>query len=178
MASRMALLLCLSLSLSLGSVGCARTTFKDSVADQHGAAEEDSEMDFWDGLVERSAVTNNDALSALVISFSEGAPDFAGRVAVARKRGWLALNEDLAANESARVGLIARAVCIEAGIKGGLTMRVLGPRERYAVRELNYMGWLPDMSRHQSISGAKLIALLGSVEDHLAEAPDKPKENM
>ena len=89
MASRLTLLLCLSLC-----VACARTTFKDSVADQYGAADETSEMDFWDGLVAKPAVTNNDALHALVVSFgegdaAEGTSNWNSRVDVARQRGWL-----------------------------------------------------------------------------------------
>ena len=76
------------------------------------------------------------------------------------------------------MGWIARAICLETGIQGGAPMRVVGPRERYAVKELNYMGWLPDMSKEQALSGAQLIALLGHAEDHETGGPDEPRVDM
>jgi hypothetical protein len=147
------------------------------VADEHGGTGEFAEMDFWDGLATARAVSNHDALHALLLSFAaptEGG--FAARLAEAKKRGWV--EEDLVANETAKVGWIARAVCIEAGIKGGLTMRVAGPAPRYAVRELNYREWLPNMSPDQAISGMQLISLLSSVEDERKGGPDVPREDL
>jgi len=125
-------------------------------------------------------VSNHDALHALLLSFGgkDRPKDFAGRLKAARKRGWIREGENLPPNETARVGWIARAICMEAGVEGGVTMRVVGPTERYAVRELNYMGWLPGMSGQQSISGGQLLAVLGSAEDYRAGRADKPKEDL
>ena len=47
-------------------------------------------------------------------------------------------------------------------------MRVFGPRERYAVHELNYRRWLANMTPYQAISGIQLVALLSAAEDHTA----------
>ena len=171
MASRLALLLLLA--------ACARTKVEVAAVEQHGAKDEFAEMDFWDEVAKQDAICNSDAVHALMLSFDVKDPgDYGARLAECRKRGWIRENDELPANETARVGWIAKAVCIEAGIKGGLTMRVLGPRERYAVHELNYRGWLPEMSTRQTLSGAKLIALLGSAEDHLADTKDTPKEDL
>jgi hypothetical protein len=57
-------------------------------------------------------------------------------------------------------------------------MRVFGPVERYAVKELNFKGWLRDMTPGQSISGAELIAVLSKAEDHKKGASTSPKEDM
>ena len=165
------------LLLALGAA-CARTVLDGSVVDEHGGADEFAEMDFWDALASAPAVSNNDALHALLLAFGKAPPNYGARVAAGRKRRWIATNEDLPRNETARVGWIARAICIETGIQGGATMRVVGPRERYAVKELNYMGWLPDMSKEQALSGAQLIALLGHAEDHETGGPDEPREDM
>lgn len=168
MASRLLLLLALL-------AACGRTTMQASVVDAHGERDEFAEMDFWDGLAETRAVTNHDALHALMLSFElPGADNFAARLAAAKERRWIA--KDLAANETARVGWIAKAVCLEAGIQGGLTMRLLGARERYALKELNHRGWLPNMSTNQAISGLQLITLLTKVEDAQAGGPDLPRE--
>ena len=141
---------------------CARTTLSGSVSDTHGSAE--AEMDFWDGLEGVRAISNKDAMHALFLTFGGKAGDFAGRIEEARQRRWLD-DDALPPNETAQVGWIATAVCIETPIKGGLTMR-LGGRDRWAVNELNYLEWLNDMSANQAISGLQLIALLSTVEDH------------
>jgi len=148
------------------------------VAEQHKGTDEFAEMNFWDGLAEVRAVSNNDALHALLISFGQSQGTFGARLAAARKRGWIAKDRELPANTTAEVGWIAKAVCIEAKIKGGLTMRVFGPKERYAVRELNHLGWLPNMSRTQAISGLKLIGLLSEAEDYIGQTPDRASEDM
>ena len=57
-------------------------------------------------------------------------------------------------------------------------MHLIGPDERYAVHELNYMGWLPKMSVNQAMSGMQLIALLGAIEDAEQGGPDKPREDL
>jgi hypothetical protein len=58
-------------------------------------------------------------------------------------------------------------------------MRVFGPVERYAVKELNHMAWLPDMTAAQSISGAQLIAVLSKAEDRRrGREGGGPKEDM
>jgi len=172
MASRLAPLLCLL------ALACQRTMLQSSLSDTAGN-DEFAEMDFWDGLAGMRAVSNHDALHAMLISFGgDEASDYAGRLAAAKQRGWLSSGDNPPANETARVGWVARAACIEAGIKGGLTMRVLGPHERYAVRELNYRGWLKNMSRNQALSGMQLIALLSAVEDAGEDRPDKPREDL
>lgn len=174
MASRLAPLL----FLFLLAVACQRTMLKSSLVDA-GGNDEFAEMDFWDGLAEARVVSNHDALHAMLLSFGgDKADDYAGRLAAAKKRKWIAEDDTPPANETARIGWVARAACIEAGIKGGLTMHLIGPDERYAVHELNYMGWLPKMSVNQAISGMQLIALLGAIEDAEQGGPDKPREDL
>jgi hypothetical protein len=163
--------------LGLLLAGCARTSLQASVADKHGGPGEMAEMDFWDGLAVEPAVSNRDVLHALLLSFGGADKTYALELAAAKRRGWT--DEDLPANETARVGLVARAVCLQADLKGGLTMRVFGPAGRYAVKELNHRKWLPDMTSGQSISGAQLIAVLSRAEEHLrGTATRGPKEDL
>lgn len=165
--------------LALLVAGCARTTLQSSVADKSGGAKPMEEMDFWDGLAAQAAVTNRDAMHALLLSFGGVGGDYAQELKAGRDRGWVPADREMKANETAAVGWIARAVCKEAKIKGGLTMHVFGPAERYAVKELNYMGWLPDMSPTHTISGAQLLAVLSRAEDRIKGTEKKgPKEDM
>lgn len=167
----------------LVAAACGRTTLQSSVADRHGGAKPTEEMDFWDGLAVTPAVSNRDAIHALMLSFGQRArgesADWETELKNAEQRGWIGADEAIKANETARVGMIARIVCSESDIRGGATMRVFGPVERYAVKELNHMGWLPDMTPGQSISGAQLIAVLSKAEDHRKGQKDTgPKEDM
>ena len=143
--------------------------FESSVVDAMPADE--AELDFWEGVEARRIVTVNDVLHALFL-LADGSDSFVAyeqRVAEAKRRKWLAAGADPDANESATVGLVAMAACQILDVKGGLTMRVLGPSPRYCTRELVFLGILPPRTEHQSLSGLELIDVVGRVEDRLGE---------
>jgi hypothetical protein len=175
MASRAAFLALLLVA------ACARSTLQSSIADTHGGTKPTEEMDFWDGVAVAPAVSNRDVIHALLLSYGKQAQgassDWATELKAARQRDWVSA-DDLHPSETARVGLVARVVCIEAGIKGGATMRLLGPTERYAVKELNYMGWLNDMTTGQTLSGAQLIAILSKAEERIVAKADPGPEGL
>ena len=152
------------LLLALLATGCTRTTLQASAVDEHGARDEFVEMDFWDSIAEQRAVSNHDAIHALLLTFAtKDYKDYKARLAAAKQRGWIKQDKQPTPNETARIGWIARAVCIEGNIKGGLTMRIFGKGERYATQELNYRGWLPSMTPNQSVSGPCDISATHSV---------------
>ena len=166
------------LLLLLLAAACARTTLKSSVATEHGGTDEFAELDFWDGISQARLVTNRDALHALLLSVeqAQGGADYAAEVQQARKGGWVKESWDKPANETAQTGLIARAICLEYDIEGGVTMRVFGPRPRYAVRQLTWLGLLPTRGTKEALSGLELIALLSNVEDFATADDTKPED--
>lgn len=147
--------------------GCAmdRTVAPDSVAETYGSP--DDELDFLDGLERRRVVTNHDALFGLLMAADQaGVPEvYEEQLAAARERGWVSSDRDLPANESARVGMIAVAVCDILEIKGGVTMRLFGPSPRYATRELVFRRILPRRTENQSMTGLEFIDLLSRVQE-------------
>ncbi|NJN14256.1 MAG: hypothetical protein HC813_00940 [Planctomycetes bacterium] len=165
------------LTLALFAAACTRTTLQGSAAQEHGGEDDFARMDFWDAISTDRAVSNTDAVHALSLHYGLPAPgDDATRLKMARDRGWMPEKASWEGNTTARVGFVARAICVESGIRGGLTMRLVGTRERYAVNELNYRGWLPGMSPEQALSGLQLIALLSKAEDAASGGPDVPRE--
>lgn len=111
-------------------------------------------------------------------SFYSYAPfAFDAKVALARERGWIAEDAAMIANETARVGWVARAVCLEAGIDGGLSMRLFGPIPRYALRELTYERLLGTKSENQALSGLELIATIGRVQDRRTGLVSAPRQD-
>lgn len=185
-----------ALAAALLLPACGRTVREASVADTRSALDVTSELDFWDDLAMQDAVTNHDALHALILAFdllSEAAADheneggaeaaapaplaFDTKVALARERGWIAEDAVLTANETARVGWVARAVCLEAGIDGGLSMRLFGPIPRYALRELTYERLMGTKSENQALSGLELIATIGRVQDRRTGLVSAPRQD-
>ncbi len=166
------------LLLLLLAVACARTTLKSSVAAEHGGTDEFAELDFWEGISEAKLVTNQDALHAMLLSVeqAQAGADYTAEVRRARERGWVKESWNKPANETAQTGLIARAICIEYDIEGGVTMRVLGPRPRYAVHQLTWLGLLPTRGTKEALSGLELIALLSNVEDFATADDTKPED--
>ena len=87
----------------------------------------------------------------------------------AKERGWIYDPEydEVPANESAPIGMVAMAACQILQIKGGVTMRIAGPSPRYCTRELVFLEFLPPRSEHQAISGLEFIDLVSRLEERL-----------
>lgn len=147
--------------------GCARTTLVDSAADKFPG--DDAELQFWQQLETQPVVTNNDALHGLTLLADGQDPtqDYEQRVAAARTRGWLGASDAPPANESARMGTIAVAICEILDIKGGVTMHVFGPIPRYCTRELVFLRYIPPRTEFQAVSGLEFIDLISRVEEQM-----------
>ena len=148
--------------------GCQRATVSDPLTANLAGADEDSRMEFWHTLSQRSTPSNDDAFHALLLFFNNNDPasDFAGRVQTLQELGWLAKDFDEPADLAVTRGTVARILVIALEIDGGLTMHIFGPAERYAVRELFHEGIFPRSSPHQTFSGGTFVALIGRVEDY------------
>ncbi|MFO0782299.1 MAG: hypothetical protein U0636_01260 [Phycisphaerales bacterium] len=99
--------------------GCQRATVEHPAIQQYPAATQ--ELDYLDALNGQVVVTNDDAMHGLIL-FADGSDlstDYAGRVKVAKEKGWISSGWDRPANESATVGWMAVAGCKITGIEGG-----------------------------------------------------------
>lgn len=156
MGSDRALAVVLSLA-AFALPGCERSRIPDSAVERFPRASQ--ELDFLDALDKQRVVTNDDALHAL-IAFADGtdlSSTYAGRVEVARRKGWVGKDWDRPGEESAAVGWMAVAGCRILDVKGGVTMRVFGPTPRYATKELVFMDVLPLRTENQSLSGREFV---------------------
>ncbi len=158
-----------------GLCGCARTKLESSVVDR--ASGSDMELDYWEGIETSRVVTNNDALQGLLLVADGEAPygSYDERVGAAKARGWVGHGWDAPANESATVGMMARAACQIMDIRGGLTMMVFGPSERYCARELISRGMIPQRTQNQSLSGLEFSDFVRKIERNSPlETPAQP----
>ena len=137
---------------------------KSSAVDQFPAPQQ--EIEFLDALENMPAVTNNDALHGFLILEDGKDPsnDYQDRVVEGVRRKWLSSSFDEQANAAAHVGWMAGAGCRIMKIRGGLTMMIFGPVDRFAVKELIYMEILPLRTENQSLSGAEFIDFINRLE--------------
>lgn len=145
--------------------GCARTVADASLVER--AEIQQDELEFLSELENQAVVTNDDALHGLFLLERGEDPfeTYEQRVEEARRLGWLPLKGDPPpANESATVGMVSVAIVRTAGIKGGITMRVLGPTQRAATRELVFLTVLPDRTARQALTGPEFIEVLGRAD--------------
>lgn len=124
-----------------------------------------SELNFFDELVTRDEVVNDDALHAcLLLGTGVSLPTYDERVTVAQRLGWLRRKPARPPREAATVGEVSRII-----------VRMMGDKKRVtparATERLTAMGLLPPAIHHyHGLSGAQLVSLLGQVEEALGPA--------
>ena len=149
--------------------GCTATKpSAQALAPELSGSDPSAQMDFWHVLPQRRVTSNDEAFHALLL-FAEGqdpAADYDGRVQALKSRNMLPDGFDASAAAPVNRGTFAVAVAEVLDIKGGVTMRLLGPRPRYALRELQYMGLFPPSSPNQVLTGPECLGIIGRAEDY------------
>jgi hypothetical protein len=107
------------------------------------------------------------ALSAAGVVREDVSP--ARAFSVASDAGWL--EAEMGPDAPATFGIAAHLLMQAFGVKGGLMYRIAtGPR--YAAREFEYQGWIPDpMSPNEVITGEFLLRMTGSFLESQEVAP-------
>jgi hypothetical protein len=160
--------------------GCRTARVTQPLPAEVMSNDESAQMDFWHALPDRKVVGNDEAFHALLLFLDETDPatDYDGRVRALKDRKLLPSGFNRAANDAVTRGTLAVAFARALNIKGGLTMTLFGPTERYATRELMYTGLFPSSSPNQTFSGQELVGIFGRAEDYQrtneAAAPLKP----
>lgn len=154
---------------------CGRTVITQRARTDYARSDPAAEMEFWYSLPGRAAVSNDEALHALVLLEGSGAEPrgFEARVAYAKARGWLPESWDEPAEQAVQRGTLARGLAQVCGIKGGVIMRVLGPIPRYALRELIFEGIMPPSTENQTISGLDFLGVISRAQDYIIIARQK-----
>ena len=148
--------------------GCHSTTPAQALAPQLAANDPGAQLQFWHALPERKAVSNEEAFHALLL-FVDGqddARDYDQRVQRLKEKHMVSAGFNGTAAEPLRRGTLAVALAQALSIKGGLSMRLFGPHDRYAVRELEYAGVYPPSSPQQTFSGQEFLGIIGRAEDY------------
>jgi hypothetical protein len=128
----------------------------------------DEQMEFWHTLPTRPIVDNDEAFHALLLFFDGTDPNesYAQRLEEMHKRKMVPGDFHRPADESITRGVLAVALTRELKIRGGLTMMIIGPEQRYSTRELQYMNLYPPSSPQQTFSGQEFIGIISRIEDY------------
>jgi hypothetical protein len=153
-------------------VGCQSARIGKPVTPELAKNDPDAQLEFWHSLTDQPVASNDEAFHGLLL-YADGKDDTASyyaRVAELKRRKMIPGDFNQPADAAVQRGTVAVAMCRTLNIKGGLTMRVLGPIvgpvPRYAVRELQFMGLMPPGSPQQTFSGNEFVGIIGRMEDY------------
>jgi hypothetical protein len=174
-------LLCISsLGLLLLS-GCHQAHVDQPLPKELLANDPDSQIEFWHRLTDQPVCSNDEAFHGLLLYLDneDKAASYEERVQTLKSRKLLLPGFNQPADVAVTRGTLAVALCQALDIKGGVTMRLLGPSDRYSSRELQFMGLFPPGSPQQTFSGNEYVGIIGRIEDYQrGNAADKPASEM
>jgi hypothetical protein len=155
-----------ALAFAAALTGCETSPVVDSpIVVDHDPADVGAQMEYWHGLTDRPVVSNNEALHGLILfkNLEDPASDYAGRVQWLRDNGYLSI-EPGGGENATTLGTLAHILAQMLEVDGGLTMRLVGPNPRYALRELVYLGVMTPGTSQQGIAGIDFVGLLARAE--------------
>lgn len=160
-------LLCCTL-LMLAALGCQTPKNGKPLAKDLSGNDPETQVSFWHALTEEQVTSNDQAFHGLLL-YADGKDDCAdynARVVALKSRKMIPQNFNEPAEQGVRRGVVAVAICKIINDKGGLTMHIVGPWPRYAVRELMFNDIYPPSTPNQSFSGTEFVGIIGRVEDY------------
>ena len=155
------------LALLLAS-GCAATHVRQPLPAALSANTNEAQGEFWYQLAHQPIATNDETFHSLLLYLDskDTSASYADRVAVLKARHMLPAGFNGAGDEPVSRGNLAVALDQILKIRGGLTMRVLGPTPRYALRAAVEQGILPPSSPNQGLSGGELVGVMQKAEEY------------
>ena len=153
----------------LALAACTRTQVASPIQTTYEQQDTTAELDFWHELADRPVTTNNEAVHGLIVLANGHDPndDYATRLAWLRDNGYLSAGVNESGAAAVERGTVAHILAQMLDIKGGLTMRIIGPHPRYAMRELTYMDLMPYGSPQQGMTGIEFLDLVAKAQDYM-----------
>src|SRR5437870_5220953 len=152
------------MTLLSSMAGCHHATGQ-VVSPKMAGNEPGQQIEFWHALNDEKVTTNDQAFHALLL-FVDGKDDannYEGRVAALKAKKIIPANFNEPAGQAVSRGIVAVAIVKILHIRGGVTMMLLGPIPRYAVRELIFMNLYPPGSAQQTFTGPEFVGIMGRV---------------
>lgn len=157
-------------ALAIVLAGCARTVVSDPLRTDYPATDAGAQLDFWHDLPGRTALTNDEGLHGVVLLFDGADPteSYAERLALLKRRGWVAESFDEPADLAMQRGTLARALVKAMDVRGGVMLALTRGHPRYAARELAALGIMPRGSELMVIDGLDYLGVISKAQDYMA----------
>jgi len=128
---------------------------------------------YFTELMPKQVAFGYDACKALVIlmGVEDQYLDLDAQVAFLKEKKLLSEKYEAELNpmQPLRKGLAAYMFCKALNIKGGITLRLFGMSERYAIKELTFEGIMPSGNVNDIVSGAELVSALTQSIDYMTK---------
>lgn len=133
---------------------------------------------YFQKLLSQEVVHISDAMQVLVILLGEDGhlPDLDNQFQFLKKKGIIhpSIQSPSDLDQPLSKGIAAYMFLKALKIKGGIALRLFGPSQRYAFKELVYQGIMyPGYNMYDIMSGPELILTLTHAADFIAESEKK-----
>ncbi len=118
---------------------------------------------YLDRIASQETVSQDDAMRGILMLLDgqDEAETFAQRVSKLRQRGIVPESWDSRGDRPITRGKMAYMVYQAANVPGGVTLTLLGPSQRYCLRELQYQGFITEESAwYGEVTGMEFVAIL------------------
>lgn len=133
---------------------------------------------FLDRMSSQRTVTQNDALRGVLLLIDDDkddSADFAARVQSLRKRDVLPGNWDYQADKPLTKGQLAYMIYQACGVKGGLTLTLTGPSQRYCLRELQYQRLMSNGTMFDVVTGMEYVGVIQRALSYMQNDGEVPE---
>jgi hypothetical protein len=169
-----------ALALALAAGGCARGPGQIN-GGQATLPADDGSAGYLDRVSSVPTVSENDAARGilLLLEADDAGHTFAQRIETLRQRGVVGASWDMDANRPVTRGRLAYMIYTACDLRGGVINELAGPTRRYCLRELVFLGMMPEGSAAGRVSGMEMVAALtradvyrreGKLPDYLSKA--------
>lgn len=140
---------------------------------------------FLDRVSSQKTVSENDAMRGvlMLLEGKDASETFRDRLAKLRSLRVVDSSWSCDANRPVTRGRLAYMLCQAIHVKGGVLLTLLGPSQRYCLRELRYQGIMASGIMTTEISGGEYVAVMGRADRYKAvgevpeiERPPEPGE--
>src|SRR5262249_49333842 len=144
-SNRINLVIALLVACAFAAPGCRTATVPDSVLPRLSSNDPQTQIEYWHTIAKRPLISNDEAFHGILlyIDNADNAANYDQRVVQLKSRKLIPDNFREPANQAFEYGTLAVTLVRTLDIKGGLTMRIVGPTPHYATRELEYRGIYP-----------------------------------
>lgn len=148
--------------------GCARTVVENPQNTSYQPNDVNAQLDFWHNLDQRSAISNDEAMHAVLILADETDPttSYEERLAELKSRGWISENFDEQPDIAVQRGTLARMVAFAIDAPQGVMSDIFNRSPRYALQDLIAIGVMPAGSQLQVIDGREFLGVMALAQDY------------